>query len=71
MAAWKLLCEECITKMDISTETKRSVIAYLERFWLSEKWREAWTDFGRAKHGVPFFMSCNNSLERYWQVRHR
>jgi hypothetical protein len=27
----------------------------------------AGTDWGRANHNVPFFMSCNNALERYWQ----
>jgi hypothetical protein len=67
MQGFKLLCEECMPKMGISTATKTSVIAYLEKYWLAPKWRRAWTDFGRAKYGVPFFMSCNNALERYWQ----
>ena len=67
LQGFELLCENCMPKMDISDATRQSVIAYLHKFWLAPKWREAWVDFGRAKHGVPFFMSCNNALERYWQ----
>lgn len=67
LRGFKLLREKCMPKMGISNATKQSVIAYLEKIWMHPKWRDAWTDYGRAKYGVPFFMSCNNALERYWQ----
>ena len=57
LQGFKLLCENCMPKMDISDATRQSVIAYLHKFWLAPKWREAWVDFGRTKHEVPFFMS--------------
>ena len=57
MEGWKIVCEQILPKMEgISKETRNSIVAYLEQFWLSPKWRAAWTDFGRAKHNVPFMM---------------
>ena len=42
MEGWKIVCEQILPKMEgISKETRNSIVAYLEQFWLSPKWRAA------------------------------